>query len=631
MIAKPSTRLRKTLIVALAAGVAPLAVARAQQFSSIVAFGDSYADIGDIQKIMAGIPAYAGTLAQLNVIYPTGRFSGGTNYVDTLSSIYGIPQANYALGGAQTGSGNEFPGLPGFAQEWQGFLAAGGKIPSNAVVTLNIGGNDARDYYQAGGTLAGVPAAAATSAAQAMAGIDALASAGAKTLVFTAGNVAGLPEAAVKPNAAVGGAYSQAYNATMQQDLAAVAASGVRVEYVNLSLIEANVAANPAAYGLKSASACPAACLGNSALQSQYLFYLDGLHLTSAGFAILADYIANRLNAPQTLAATADSGLGVTGAFVQTLFGRLDLFNGGAAPVATRALAHADLPSAKGQWAIVEPSPWSTFMQIDGATFDRASAGNSLGYGWDGLGGSFGLEYRLAPNAMIGAAYHFAEPNFHLSQHGGATNGEANQIGVYGAYDQGNLFAQGLLSYGWLSYDNTRPGVVSPITSTPNGTTFAAAFKSGYLFDLAPTMRLGPIAGLTYLRAHFNGYAESGDPVLTLNVKAQDAEALLGSAGVQARGAFAWDRAAIDGYLNVTAENNFYGPNRSIQYSATSAPLIVNTWTATSASNHVYARVAAGAIANVTSGLALTINLSQTLGQPGGDGFAGSGGVKIAF
>ena len=36
-------------------------------------------------------------------------------------------------------------------------------------------------------------------------------------------------------------------------------------------------------------------------------------------------------------------------------------------------------------------------------------------------------------------------------------------------------------------------------------------------------------------QAHFNGYAESGDPVLTVDVRAQDAEALLGSAGVLAR------------------------------------------------------------------------------------------------
>ncbi|MCW2272918.1 autotransporter domain-containing protein [Rhodoblastus acidophilus] len=620
-------RRTRALVAALVAGVAPLSAAHAQHYSSIVAFGDSYADIGNIQKIMATTPGFGPTLAAINFIYPTGRFSGGTNYVDSLSSIYRIPQSNYALGGAQTGTGNDFVGLPGFAQEWQGFVGAGGKIAPNQLVTLDIGGNDARDYYQSGGSMAGVPAAAATSVTQAMAGVKALTAVGAKTLVFAALDVSQLPEAAkYSPSAvAVGAAYSQTFNAAMQQNLAAVAASGVRVEYLDGTRLLAEITANPAAYGLQSAGACPTTCLGNSALQAQYLFYLDQLHLTSAGFAIVADYIANRLNAPQTLAATASSGVGVTNAFVSTLFGRLDLFNGGAAPSASRELASTKGPPG------VEPSPWSAFMQVDGAVATRGNAGDSLGYNWYGVGGSFGVEYRLAPDAMIGAAYHFSSPSVQLNQNGGKFDGVANQLGVYGAYDLRNLFFQGLLSYGWVNYDNTRPGVIDSITSHPSGTTFAAAFKSGYLFDVAPSMRLGPIAGLTYARADFNGYTESGDPVLTLNVKAQNAEALLGSAGLQARGAFAWNRTAIDAYFNATAEDYFNGVNRLIQYSAVSAPLIVNTWTAAGAPNHAFARLSTGASARVTGDVALTINLSQTLGQPGGDGFVGSGGIKIAF
>ena len=95
--------------------------------------------------------------------------------------------------------------------------------------------------------------------------------------------------------------------------------------------------------------------------------------------------------------------------------------------------------------------------------------------------------------------------------------------------------------------------------------------------------------------------------------------------------AFAWNSTAIDAYFNATAEDYFNGVTRLIQYSAVSAPLIVNTWTAAGAPNHAFARLSTGASARVTGDVALTINLSQTLGQPGGDGFVGSGGIKIAF
>src|ERR1700712_5892442 len=216
-------------IVVAGATVLPMAnEARAQTtFGTIQAFGDSYADTGNLFKIL-GVPN--------PVQYPTGRFSGGTNFVDTTSSLLGIPQNNFAIGGAKTGTDNTVaPGVPGFAQEWQGFVAAGKKIAPSDLVEISIGGNDARAYYQGGGTLAGVNAAATVSTNQALAGINALVGAGARTIVFTTGDVGQLPEAASPanaPKAPIGTAFSQTYNAQMQTALAAIAASGVRAELV---------------------------------------------------------------------------------------------------------------------------------------------------------------------------------------------------------------------------------------------------------------------------------------------------------------------------------------------------------------------------------------------------------------
>jgi outer membrane lipase/esterase len=49
-------------------------------FTTIQAFGDSYADTGNLFKVIGPSP-----------FYPTGRFSGGTNFVDTTSLLLGIP------------------------------------------------------------------------------------------------------------------------------------------------------------------------------------------------------------------------------------------------------------------------------------------------------------------------------------------------------------------------------------------------------------------------------------------------------------------------------------------------------------------------------------------------------------
>ena len=112
--------------------------------------------------------------------------------------------------------------------------------------------------------------------------------------------------------------------------------------------------------------------------------------------------------------------------------------------------------------------------------------------------------------------------------------------------------------------------MVDIVTSNPDGNTFLAGGKFGYLFD-AWKSQVGPIGGLTYARARVNGYTESGDPVLTLNVGPQTAEALLASAGVQFRVPFMVNGRVINPYLNLTAEEDLIGSGGIIQFGATSA------------------------------------------------------------
>src|ERR1700686_2141084 len=100
-----------SVLAACAAVSTMTSEARAQTvFTTIQAFGDSYADTGNLFKIL-----HTPNPPQ----YPTGRFSGGTNFVDTTSALLGIPQNNFAIGGAMSGTTNTVaPGLPGFTQEW---------------------------------------------------------------------------------------------------------------------------------------------------------------------------------------------------------------------------------------------------------------------------------------------------------------------------------------------------------------------------------------------------------------------------------------------------------------------------------------------------------------------------------
>ena len=170
-----------------------------------------------------------------------------------------------------------------------------------------------------------------------------------------------------------------------------------------------------------------------------------------------------------------------------------------------------------------------------------------------------------------------SNPKARLFNNAGTTDVNSYQFGIYGEWADTHFFAQGLATFGWQNFRNTRPGVVDTITSNPDGTTFVAGGKVGYLFD-AGKSQVGPIGGLTYARARVNGYTESGDPVLTLTVGPQTAETLVASAGVQFRTPFMVNGRIISPYLNLTAEDDLIGNGRIIQFGATSAPLIINNW-----------------------------------------------------
>src|SRR3954467_8614117 len=160
-------------LAALAAIGFSAAPASAQRVGRIVAFGDSYADTGNFFAL-TGIPRPS--------VYPSGRFSNGSNFVDTMSQLLGVTDDNFAIGGAFTNNGNiNGPGIPGFVTEYQSFLAGGGpaafprvsgKFGPTDLLVISIGGNDARAYERSLGlTPTGAQLATLTAGAPAQAQI----------------------------------------------------------------------------------------------------------------------------------------------------------------------------------------------------------------------------------------------------------------------------------------------------------------------------------------------------------------------------------------------------------------------------------------------------------------------------
>ena len=155
------------------------------------------------------------------------------------------------------------------------------------------------------------------------------------------------------------------------------------------------------------------------------------------------------------------------------------------------------------------------------------------------------------------------------------------------------------------------------------------AGKAGYLFD-AGALRVGPIAGLSYINAHIGGYTETGDILLTNLVNRQTLENLTGSAGVQFRTPFAIGNALYSPFLNLTGEHDFIGSGRTLITTQVTTPLLP-VLTPIDSRSRTYGKVAAGVAAVITDRVSATHNAVGTFARADGNDFGVSGGVKVAF
>jgi len=607
--------LSRALLGATALAATTLATpASAQQVDRIIAFGDSLADDGNLFQLLPAIPPSA---AQA---YPTGRFTGGTNYVDTLGDLLDAPIYNFAIGGALTNNTNtNGVGLPGLTFETASFSAGGGGVfPTIAptfqegdLVTVSIGGNDARIYQSTGGTVAGAAAAATASVASAQTNLNVLVNAGAPTLSYLALNTAVAPEVALNPAAqAVRNAFAQTFNPGIQQVLAGYAANGTIVHYLDANLVLANIVADPAAYGITNGLACPVfpnpTCIANAG--AGYLFYGDALHPTSQGSAIIAQYIAAQLQAPLTLEAPGELGLQTARQFGRTLSTRLDVGS------------PRDGDVAEGV---------NFFLVGDTFSKEVDASQSTDQFDVDGVGATAGVGYGFG-NGKVGLAVNYSKPKSRFGNDVASDRGKTLQIGGFAGFAILGGFAQGYLGYGTDDHSLRRAGVIDPLHASVDGNHWLAGAKGGYLFPVG-IMRAGPVIAIDYAKAKVDGYTEEGDAALTLNVSSISAKSMTGGIGAEVRGDFDASGMSVRPYLSAMLEKEMLNGARSIRFAQTSAPGIVNTWDFDNRSKKPYGRIAFGGSAAIFNRVSLNAVGSTTVGKNDGDEVSAHVGLSVGF
>ena len=175
-----------------------------------------------------------------------------------------------------------------------------------------------------------------------------------------------------------------------------------------------------------------------------------------------------------------------------------------------------------------------------------------------------------------------------------------------------------------------RPAVLAGETLrfAPQGHAWAASATAGTLFH-AGTLTWGPVAGLSYVDAIVDPYAETGEPLLAQSVARQSVESLVGRAGLQANVAIPVGGLTLRPNLLVEAEREFLDTKRSVETSFLSAGLPIAA--ALAGYTGTYGRIGLGAAMDVTRAVSGVLDVQTTVGRGNGEDHSVVLKVNAAF
>jgi len=188
--------------------------------------------------------------------------------------------------------------------------------------------------------------------------------------------------------------------------------------------------------------------------------------------------------------------------------------------------------------------PLCAFATGGNATSTINGSNGLSGYDSAIAGGYYGLELEATKKWTLGAAYGYG--NASLSNFGASANSVSsiiNSFSIYSIYKPKSPWSvKGILGYGNYNLSGRRNliaiGNGNPLTANTNANGYTAAVNADYSLPLtkpAATLPvfLKPILGLAYGAYQQNGFSESGDATMNLNVASHTSQSLIGTVGAE--------------------------------------------------------------------------------------------------
>lgn len=156
------------------------------------------------------------------------------------------------------------------------------------------------------------------------------------------------------------------------------------------------------------------------------------------------------------------------------------------------------------------------------AKLDKTAA--SDGFKSDTYGTALGLEKKLNNKAKAGIGYAYSKTDVKAT--GRDTDVKTHTALVYGEYKPSNWFVNGIMSYGWSDYDESKNVAGNIVKAKYDAETFGLQAMTGYDF-FTKYATITPEMGLRYIHIKTDGYTDSASQ----SVSGNDSDIITGVIG----------------------------------------------------------------------------------------------------
>ena len=207
---------------------------------------------------------------------------------------------------------------------------------------------------------------------------------------------------------------------------------------------------------------------------------------------------------------------------------------------------------------------------------DGDPAQDVLGFDQRTWGGMVGIDYQIDEQFLVGLAGLYQTTNAEFDDDS-TSDVDSFQIGLYGTWDSGTLYVDGVASIGWSSIDNDRRIVIPSVfdgtaKSDTDAFLLTMGAEVGYAFRFDGGFSVTPLAGLDYRHASIDGYQESGASPYNLAVDDNDVDSLTSSLGFAIGGDFDLGGMKLSPELRAAWQHEFLDSEEDITASFVAAP-----------------------------------------------------------